>query len=141
MKLAYEDGMTTCPKCGDEMHEVDSSERVMLDFCSGCKGIFFDAGEIALYFELSADLPDLDLSKAASKTTDFRCPKCGGPFEELQYSVPDPLVIDRCGSCGGIWLDRGEVPRLEALSAKLEAPASRMLRAMREIREKGYQPL
>ena len=94
-----------------------------------------------MYFELASDLPDLDRSKAAARATDMSCPKCGGSFEELSYSAPDPLVVDRCAGCGGIWLDCGEVPRLEALSATLERPASRMLRAMREIRDKGYRPL
>jgi Zn-finger nucleic acid-binding protein len=129
----------TCPKCGDALHEVDSSERVVLDFCSGCKGLFFDAGEVAAYFELSRDLPDLD--KAEKHSTDLTCPKCSGQFEEMRYSALDALVIDRCVGCGGIWLDRGEVPRLEALSAKLEAPAGRVLRAMREAFDKGYRPL
>jgi Zn-finger nucleic acid-binding protein len=128
----------TCPKCADTLHEVDSYERVTLDFCGGCKGIFFDAGEVAMYFELSSDLPQLDGSRAESKPTQLPCPKCGGRFEELRFGAPDPLVVDRCNGCGGVWLDRGEVPRLEALSAKLERPGSRMLRAMREIRAKGY---
>jgi Zn-finger nucleic acid-binding protein len=131
----------TCPKCGDALHEVDSAERVALDFCSGCKGLFFDAGEVAVYFELSRDLPDLDQAKAATQPTNLACPKCGKGFEELRYSALGDLVIDRCTGCGGIWLDRGEVPRLEALSAKLEAPGSRVLRAMREIHGKGYRPL
>lgn len=127
-----------CPKCGDALHEVDSSERVALDFCSGCKGIFFDAGEVAVYFELASDVPDLDRARAETRATERACPKCAGRFEELRYSAPDPLLVDRCGGCGGIWLDRGEVPRLEALSAKLERPGSRVLRALREIRSKGY---
>ena len=130
-----------CPKCGDALHEIESSERVALDFCGGCKGLFFDAGEVAVYFELASDLPSLDRSKAEARPTQCACPKCGGKFEELRYAAPDPLVVDRCDGCGGIWLDKGEVPRLEALSAKLERPGSRMLRAMLEIRGKGYRPM
>jgi len=103
--------------------------------------LFFDAGEVAVYFELASDLPSLDRSKAEARPTQRACPKCGGHFEELRYAAPDPLVVDRCDGCGGIWLDKGEVPRLEALSANLERPGSRMLRAMLEIRGKGYRPM
>ena len=34
-----------CPKCGQDMTEINLS-GVMVDQCGGCKGIFFDAGEI-----------------------------------------------------------------------------------------------
>ena len=65
----------------------------------------------------------------------MKCPRCDGTLKESKF---ESVSIDSCDKCGGIWLDRGEVPRLEALSAKLERPGSRMLRAMREIRAKGY---
>lgn len=130
-----------CPKCAGDLREIDSSERVTLDFCGDCKGLFFDPGEVAYYFELVKDVPDLDASKAQSRVIDTKCPKCQKPFEELQYTSLDSLLVDRCGGCGGVWLDAGEVVRLEGLSAKLESPGSRMLRSMKQIRDKGYQPL
>jgi Zn-finger nucleic acid-binding protein len=47
-----------CPSCEGALAEIDN-EGVTLDFCSGCKGIWFDRGEVGEYFELSRDLPDL----------------------------------------------------------------------------------
>lgn len=131
----------TCPRCAAELREIDSAERVTLDFCAGCKGLFFDPGEVAYYFELARDVPGLEQSRATARATDMNCPKCAAPFEELCYSALDSLVVDRCTGCGGVWLDQGEVPRLEALSAKLESPGSRMLRSMQQIRARGYLPL
>lgn len=36
-----------CPKCGGELVEL-GFEDVMIDKCKGCRGIFFDAGELEL---------------------------------------------------------------------------------------------
>ena len=36
-----------CPKCGAELREVDL-QGVKVDQCSGCGGVFFDKGEVAL---------------------------------------------------------------------------------------------
>jgi uncharacterized protein with PIN domain len=38
-----------------------------------------------------------------------RCPKCGGTMKEEQYDV---VTIDKCGSCGGIYFDRGELEQV-----------------------------
>src|SRR5687768_12489897 len=33
-----------CPKCGNNMHEVNL-KGIVVDKCSGCNGVFFDNGE------------------------------------------------------------------------------------------------
>lgn len=38
-----------------------------------------------------------------------RCGKCGGPFNALFL---DGMIVDRCTSCRGAWLDAGEVDRI-----------------------------
>ena len=38
-----------------------------------------------------------------------RCGKCGGDFSARLHTG---LILDRCTSCGGIWLDSGEANRL-----------------------------
>lgn len=42
----------------------------------------------------------------------MRCPKCGSELQEIEYAS---VRIDRCTSCEGIWLDKGE---LDAVSKK-----------------------
>ena len=37
------------------------------------------------------------------------CPKCGGKMKEENLQG---VAIDRCGSCGGIYLDKGELELL-----------------------------
>jgi len=41
----------------------------------------------------------------------MNCPRCTSPMEELDR---DGISIDRCTSCRGVWLDRGELERLTA---------------------------
>jgi serine/threonine protein kinase/Zn-finger nucleic acid-binding protein len=38
-----------------------------------------------------------------------RCGKCGGEFSALFL---DGLIVDRCASCRGVWLDYGELDRI-----------------------------
>lgn len=127
-----------CPKCAGSLHGVDSREGVTLDFCDGCKGLWFEAGEVASYFELTSDVPDLDTARATQTSSAWSCPKCSTALVSFRYGAPGDLVVDRCLSCGGIWLDRGEVPALERLSAHLESPKSRLLVTMRRARDAGY---
>ena len=42
----------------------------------------------------------------------MRCPKCGSELSEIAYREQR---VDRCESCGGVWLDAGE---LEAMALK-----------------------
>ena len=47
--LAVENARETgliCPKCQGELLEA-SFQDIMLDVCSGCHGVWFDAGELA----------------------------------------------------------------------------------------------
>ncbi len=39
----------------------------------------------------------------------MKCPKCGNDLEEVSY---EDIMIDKCKSCNGIWLDSGELELL-----------------------------
>ena len=41
----------------------------------------------------------------------MRCPKCGTSLEEFAYA---DIRLDRCSACEGLWLDKGELERLQA---------------------------
>jgi hypothetical protein len=42
------------------------------------------------------------------------CPKCQAPMNQIERSG---VTIDRCTECGGVFLDRGELERLETAEA------------------------
>jgi hypothetical protein len=58
---------------------------------------------------------ELDAQRAAAQATPehpaswMQCPKCGGKLAEQKM---DTVVVDRCGSCGGVFFDAGELELL-----------------------------
>jgi hypothetical protein len=44
----------------------------------------------------------------------MRCPKCGMKLEEIAH---DDIRLDQCSVCEGLWLDKGELKRLQAKEA------------------------
>jgi len=55
----------------------------------------------------------------------MRCPKCGMLLETIDYRG---VLVDRCTSCRGTWLDDGE---LELLASPRPGPLQRMVSAFR----------
>lgn len=41
----------------------------------------------------------------------MNCPRCNGHLDEETY---DDVMIHRCATCGGIWLDAGELEQILA---------------------------
>jgi len=39
----------------------------------------------------------------------MRCPKCGMELEEIEFRQ---VKLDKCFSCGGVWLDDGELEQV-----------------------------
>ena len=131
-----------CPKCGsDVLSTIDTSEGVELDFCADCGGVLFDAKEVAEYFELDRDIPDLRAVKDNAKWSGIDCPKCDGKWVELPYKAGEGLLIDLCTTCGVIWLDKGEFPKLEAIASKIDTPSSKILRAVKTVERRGFRVL
>jgi Zn-finger nucleic acid-binding protein len=127
-----------CPRCSSPLGEMNN-EGVTMDFCSGCKGIWFDAGEVGSYFELSRDLPMLSGASRQEQDSGISCPRCSSGMKQMLYAPPNDLTIDQCTSCGGMWFDKGEVRVLHKLSATLEDPKSRFAGVASALEARGYQ--
>ena len=50
LSLDFRDGKLPCPTCRGRRLQTLEVEGVELDYCSGCKGLFFDPGELERVF-------------------------------------------------------------------------------------------
>ena len=129
-----------CPKCRqDSLADFGMMEGVEIDFCSGCKGIWFDAGELAFYVEAGDDVPDMASALASGRASGCQCPRCSAAMVETRYMPTEPLLIDVCPSCRGVFLDPGELPQVETLAARGGVVGmEKVWQTAKALEEKGY---
>lgn len=64
------------------------------------------AGQIPPIGKLSLQAAILASSHQASRRR--HCPRCATGLSSFNFGYDSDVFLDRCGSCGGIWADRGE---------------------------------
>ena len=119
-------------------------EKIELDYCTTCLGVWFDAGELSLLLE-SMDLEVGELNIAHIMTLPEkgvsekkrRCPVCRGKMKKAAIGHDPEVVIDVCPRGEGIWFDGGEVgqvikQRLDRSTAESGAP-DRVVKFLGEV--------
>ncbi len=108
---------------------VVQHEDIELDYCTGCQGVWFDAGELELLLETmkldTAELsPDaiLNLPEAPSSEKKRRCPICGQKMKKAAIGRQPEILIDACKRGDGLWFDGGEVGQLVTQFAGAPSP-------------------
>lgn len=96
----------TCVRCGAALRKV-TLRRVEVDECPDCHGTWLDARELASLIGSWQDLPRAGPAAAGGPVC--LCPRCNCAMERRNYSESRRTVLDRCPTCSGIWLDRGEL--------------------------------
>lgn len=103
-----------CPACNQEMIEKDCA-GVKIDICKGCNGLWFDWSELSMLDEgnekVSEVLEEILNSPRRDDTSrgPIKCPKCGINMHAHRYRSSKKVCIDECYSCGGFFLDSGEL--------------------------------
>lgn len=113
------DETIACPGCGEQMERrVDPD--VTVDVCPGCRGLFLDEGELNVL--ATGHGGDIEFSSIDDDDHDDvhgvrRCPRCrGNAMDKVNLLNLSSIIFDHCESCGGFFLDRGE---LEATNREL----------------------
>jgi Zn-finger nucleic acid-binding protein len=82
-----------------------------------CNGIFFDKGEldsliemVQLFLGLELEEEDIETTAAEKAERLINCPADGDLMESIDFGV---VVVDICNTCGGVWLDGGEIAALK----------------------------
>jgi Zn-finger nucleic acid-binding protein len=95
---------------------VVEQDKIELDHCLSCSGVWFDAGELALMLErMGLDSGGFSLAAAIglpeAKTREKRrrCPICGRRMRKVHIGQEPAVLIDVCPRGDGLWFDGGEV--------------------------------
>lgn len=111
-----------CPACGKKMLKIFIKEYgINVDICKdGCGGIFFDNRELK-YFDEQYEIVDATIKEIEAKefppvdeSAERLCPACGAKMVKNNTSATGSIQIDECYTCGGKFLDHGELTRMRA---------------------------
>lgn len=107
-----------CPACREVMIVVEQ-DKIELDHCTSCAGVWFDAGELELMLErMGLDRGALSLARAAdlpeakSGEKKRRCPVCGRKMKKTHIGQEPKVLIDVCLRGDGLWFDGGEIGQI-----------------------------
>jgi Zn-finger nucleic acid-binding protein len=109
-----------CPRCHSELTERQLG-AIAIDICEACGGHWYDAGELERVRQMGPaerprGLPDPRPPRwVDSKALDVVCPRCREPLGADRYAYSSDLVIDRCPTCHGVWVDAGELEKMDHL--------------------------
>lgn len=110
-----------CPACREEMIVLEYN-KIELDVCVQCKGVWFDAEELELLLEtLHLGVAELEFT-TAKKTAEKarRCPRCRKRMDKVMIGPGEGVMIDRCTRGHGLWFDGGELNEIvNALQASV----------------------
>jgi Zn-finger nucleic acid-binding protein len=97
---------------------------VLVDTCPDCAGIFFDEGEVTAirskgggraFYELDGLVQPCPFYFAPDEPNLYRkCPNCLACMRRVQYLYTSPITLDSCDSCGGVFIENGELQQMKA---------------------------
>ena len=98
-----------CPACKNSMVILELNQ-VEIDFCTACKGIWFDNGELELMF---SEDDQKEIAKSFSVKDNLseekrRCPICKKKMNKVEFEKTG-IILDCCVNDHGLWFDSGEL--------------------------------
>ncbi|MFQ3536997.1 MAG: zf-TFIIB domain-containing protein [Aggregatilineales bacterium] len=103
-------------------------EGVHIDYCPRSGGHWLDGGELAQLAKRPADEVDAILRAGAPverliQESSRLCPRDHAPLQQIEFPNYAHLKIDRCPTCGGVWLDARELSQaLTLLGRPADSP-------------------
>lgn len=124
-----------CPNENIEMHQVKIESHygqpIILEQCRKCGGIWFDESELFRAKQGEAEKIEsmnteiLRTPSMIEKSVLF-CPRDNSELYRFddQY-FPRGILLERCPSCKGIWLNRGDFTRFQEIRRELQGERGR----------------
>ena len=100
-----------CPFCNNPLVILELN-RVEVDYCTNCHGIWLDDGELELLINDSEEKLKLLSSFTVDKKSmekPIRCPVCSKKMDKILCGAENKITLDRCKRYHGIWFNEGEL--------------------------------
>ena len=131
-----------CPVCKLSTAAVEY-DKIELDYCSVCHGIWFDRGELELLLDTLArgttrDLVNNLMQRPQLKVPEKsrKCPICRRVMGKIDIGSNRQIIVDVCSAGHGLWFDGGESGALiEQLKIDQSGAASPLFEALFFIRD------
>lgn len=119
-----------CPACKSAFLEPIRKKNIEVDACPRCAGLWFDNNELTeVVRESIGSVPDQAMVEQGKAYSDRPCPRCEIPLIVHPFrNQEDPFDVDICHRCYGIWLDKGELERVQKSQAKAIIERDRTLK-------------
>lgn len=114
-----------CPRCKLTM-EKDAYEGLKVTTCKTCAGYWLDSKQLSTvvgtrgYQWSNDEVKNLLYAIALAteqgekiKDDDVVCPQCGVPMAKINFQGTSGIKLDRCPAEHGVWLDTGEIKRVQ----------------------------
>ena len=114
-----------CPRDKTPLQSI-SYETETVSMCPQCGGFWCDNDELAMIIEnhikkfSTKESPEIKgqeneaiIAKKAELTSTLACVVCSKTLQRVNYSYSSGIFIDRCSLGHGVWLDKGEIEKLQ----------------------------
>jgi hypothetical protein len=114
-----------CPRCDSALQPTQYDGQTV-QVCPDCKGEWLAAGELQQIVEhhdevfTKEELESLDAVNKQVQTVELadhdelNCPVCEDTqMEHFNYGDTSGIILHKCTECGGIWMDKDELLKVE----------------------------
>ena len=109
-----------CPVCPDTLLVKHDENGTTVDYCENCGGLWLEEGELNKITRPHDGDIEFSIHEHAGEgePTEKICPVCSDkPLVTKNFIEYSDIKIESCDTCGGVWLDKGE---LDAVNAEID---------------------
>lgn len=129
-----------CPRCNTVL-SITKIDCAKVEFCPGCNGEWLFAGELQKIVEHHDEVftrEEIAAQDAVNKQIftaekddhdELNCPVCGNVrMEHFNYGDTSGIILHKCAECSGIWMDKGQLEKVEEVVDGWKADLGRDLK-------------
>ncbi|MGH9536037.1 MAG: zf-TFIIB domain-containing protein [Terriglobales bacterium] len=106
-----------CLNCGTEMinNRVRTKDNeITYDMCEHCGSLWLDRGELdKMAFQVQGSIEFCSEDPSEQQDAPRKCPRCDNAhLSRVRFLGATDIFLHHCQSCGGFWLDRGQLAQI-----------------------------